>query len=184
MEGGIFIIKLSRFDDECLKILKSRLLKSDTKKLIIDLRKYSGGDFKSFREISSLFFNKRVPLVVKFKDKSENYMLGSQEALKYEAVIIINKSTKMYGELLASLFQSFKKKMGGKATLVGIETEGFVSKLRLFGFDDSSSILLTEGLFFINRKDQSKTRVKPDIIMDTGDNDRVIKKCVSILNKN
>ena len=184
IEGGIFFVELSRFDGEGVKILKNKLLTNETLKLIIDLRKYSGGDFKSFREISTLFFSNRIPLIVKMKDKRENYILGSQKALKYKAVIIINKSTIMYGEFLASIFQSIKKKTGGSVTLVGIDTEGFVSKLRLFGFDDSSSVLMTEGLFFLNRKDLSKTRVKPDIKMDTRDNDKVLTKCVSLINKN
>ena len=101
-------------------------------KLIIDLRGYSGGDLNGFLEITKLFFKEGgVTLEIKRKNGDEKLTIGSESPLQYSAVIILNKSSRMYGELLAGLFKKYTKKVNPVALLISSKSTGFISKLKL-----------------------------------------------------
>lgn len=188
----IYLVELSRIDKERVTFLKHQLGQeqgrrpgSNPLKLIIDLRKYSGGNLDSFIQLAKLFFNKTIPLKLTLKTKSgeETFSLGSNHALSYRAVVIINKSTRMYGELLANLFKISQPPNTSVFTLVGIETSGFISKLKQVPLKDGSSILLTEGLFLLNGKNPGKSTVKPDVKIKAEDFAAIIDRSISILEK-
>jgi carboxyl-terminal processing protease len=188
----IYLVELSRIDEEQVTFLKHQLgqergRRSDSNplKLIIDLRKYSGGDLDSFIQLTKLFFNNSIPLKLTLKTKSgeESFSLGSNHALSYRAVVIINRSTRMYGELLANLFKISQAPNDSDITLVGIETNGFISKLKQVSLKDGSSILLTEGLFFLNGKNPGKSTVTPDVKVKDEDFAAIVDRSVSILEK-
>ncbi len=183
IQKNILLVKLTRFDPAAALLLKNRLTTHHKPlKLIIDLRKYSGGDFESFKKIINLFLNGPILLTLKLKDKEEDFLLGSKDALDYKAVVIINKSTRMYGELLASLFRQSGAVAQRSASLVGTSTLGFVSKLKPIHLEDGSSILLTEGLFLLNGTPTALKGVEPDILIKDEVSGEIIKKSISILN--
>ena len=182
LQKNILLVKLPRFDTAAALLLKNRLTtRYKPLKLIIDLRKYSGGDFESFKKIINLFFKGPVLLTLKLKDKEEDFLLGSKEALDYKAVVIINKSTRMYGELLASLFRQSGAVAQRPASLVGTSTQGFISKLKTIPLEDGSSILLTEGLFWLNGSPTASKGVEPDILIKDKVSGDIIKKSIPIL---
>ena len=183
IEENIYFVSIPRFDKKSLDFLKSKLQGKNNINMVIDLRKYSGGDFKSFREIAGLLFREKINLIVKMKGKTEMYTLGSSNAIKYNSVVIINRSTILYGELLASIFQSSISWKKGSTVLMGERTDGFIPRLGYFGFSDNSSIILTDGLFFIDDKNLSKLRVKPDIKLKETDTEKIVARCISILKK-
>jgi carboxyl-terminal processing protease len=179
----ILLVKLTRFDPPAAALLKKRL-KAEKKplKLIIDLRKYAGGDFDSFREIVPLFFKKPLLLTLKLKEKDEDFLLGSETLPRYKAAVIINRSTQMYGELLAALFKQSGAPAQRPVTLVGTQTQGFISKLRHIPMEDGSSILVTEGLFHLGGNPTASKPTGPDIVVKDKDSGKIIEKCISILN--
>jgi carboxyl-terminal processing protease len=183
IQKNVLLVKLSRFDAAAALLLKDRLITHHKPlKLIIDLRRYTGGDFESFKKIINLFFKGTILLTLKLKDKEEDFLLGSKDALEYQAVVIINRSTRMYGELLAALFRQAGAVAQRPASLVGTSTQGFISKLKAIQLEDGSSILLTEGLFLLNGKPTASKGVKPDIIIKDKASREIIKKSISILN--
>jgi C-terminal processing protease CtpA/Prc len=185
IEKNITHVELTRIDDDQVKILKSRLaqdyLENKPLKLIIDLRKYEGGDIEPFIELTTIFFNRTIPLTLKLKNETESYTLGTDKTPDYQAVVIIDKSTMMYGELLATLFKTYGAK--NKITLVGNKTRGFTSKMIQIPLDDGSSILLTAGLFLIEGKNPPKTGVIPDIEIKGDEAPTIIDRSIATLNK-
>jgi len=190
IEPGILLVDLSRIDRERVTALKRELGEAAAQhpfKLIIDLRKYNGGDLESFVRLTKLFFNQTIPLTLKLKHKKETFLLGANanEALTYHAVVVVNKSTMMYGELLAYLFKTFQTpERPAAVTLIGSKTRGFISKLKHIPLDDGSSILLTEGLFLLKGKNPAKTGVTPDVKIKETDAAKIIDRGISILTNN
>jgi carboxyl-terminal processing protease len=183
VEKNILLVKLTRFDPPAAALLKKHL-KAGKKplKLIIDLRKYAGGDFDSFKKIVPLFFKKPLLLTLKLKDKDEDFLLGSETLPQYKAAVIINRSTQMYGELLAAFFKQSGAPSQRPVTLVGTRTQGFISKLRSIPMEDGSSILVTEGLFHLGGNPTASKPTGPDIVVKDKESGEIIKKCISILN--
>jgi carboxyl-terminal processing protease len=183
LRPDVFLIELSRIDKEHVYALKNHLEHDlpgpGPVKLIIDLRKYEGGELEPFIELTRLLFNRAIPLTLKLKDSTQTISLGSEKALNYRAVILIDKSTMMYGELLAEMFEMYREK--DKITLAGSKTRGFMSKLMHIPLDDGSSILLTEGFFLFNGINPAKTGVKPDVVIKEENAGSIIDYCISNL---
>ncbi len=192
IRGDIHLVELPRIDKERVTTLKRHLEAEQGRgsagkslKLIIDLRKYSGGDLDSFIQLAKLFFSEAIPLKLTLKTKlrEETFLLGSKHAFNYRAVVIINKSTRMYGELLANLFKISRPPGTPVVTLVGAETAGFISKLKQVPLKDGSSILLPEGLFLLNGQNPGKSTVTPDVKIKNEDFAAIIDRSISILNR-
>jgi carboxyl-terminal processing protease len=182
IKDSIYLVELPRIDAKNTAQLKQKLEKAlshnKSLKLVIDLRKYSGGELNGFIELTSLFFPHPLPLTLKTKHNKETLLIGSTQAITYHAVVIINKSTRMYGELLAALFKEHGK---GNATLIGTKTRGLVSKIKQFPLRDGSSILLTEGIFLQNGKNLANTGVTPDVKVKEKQFKKIIDRAVSML---
>lgn len=191
----ILLVKLPRFDAAAADLLKEQLAayssvpgrKNNPLKLIVDLRTYCGGDLESFKQIANLFFKDKIALTLKLKDRVKDIFPETKEKSipAYEAVIVINRSTRVYGELLAAIFKKPGTKTGAVArypvTFVGTATQGFISELKFIPLPDGTSILLTEGLFLLNGKYTASKSIEPDIEIKDKDSDRVMDKCISIL---
>lgn len=182
IKDSILLVELPRIDAKNTAQLKQKLENefSHNKplKLVIDLRKHSGGDLNSFIELTRLFFPSPIPLTIKTKHNKEKLLLGSTQSITYHAVVIINKSTRMYGELLAALFIEHGKE---NVTLMGTKTRGLISKIKQFPLRDGSSILLTEGIFLLNGKNLANTGVTPDVKVKEKDAAKVIDRAVAVL---
>jgi C-terminal processing protease CtpA/Prc len=184
LQKDILLVKLSRIDATAAALLKEKLTayhKNKPLKLIIDLRTYCGGDFESFTKITNLFFKDTRLLTLKYKNREEDFLLGSGDALEYKAVVIINRSTRMYGELLAAMFKNSGPPSNRPAALVGTSTHGFISRLKPIPLKDGSSILLTEGLFLLNDK-PTTPGVDPDIVVKDKESAEILDKCIPVLN--
>jgi carboxyl-terminal processing protease len=189
----ILLVKLPRFDADAAALLKEQLAAYNTSpgrkniplKLIIDLRTYCGGDLESFKQIANLFFKDKIALTLKLKDKVKDIFPETKEknGPTYKAVIIINRSTRMYGELLAAIFKNPGKGITSRypVTLVGTRTQGFISELKFIPLQDGSSILLTEGLFLLNGKSTASKGIEPDIEIKDKNSEQIMDKCISIL---
>lgn len=184
IESSIYLVEIPRIDEKNAALLKqkleSELSHKKHSKLVIDLRKYSGGNLDAFIQLTTLFFPHSIPLTLKTKYNQETLLLGSPRAPSYHAVVIINKSTRMYGELLALLFKDFARE---NVTLVGTKTNGYISKVKQFPLKDGSSILLTEGIFLLNGKNPAKTGVTPDVRIIEKKSAKIIDRAVAILKK-
>lgn len=189
-QKDILLVNLTRFDAEAAALLKDRIARhrctnsGKPLKLVIDLRRYTCGDFNAFKEIVNLFFKKPLLVTIKFKDREEDFLLGAEETVKYNAVVILNRSTRMYAELLAALFRNSGAPAQRPATLVGTTSQGFVSKLKQIDMDDGSSILLTEGMFLLDGKPAASIGINPDIVIKDNEAGDILDQCISILNSN
>lgn len=183
--NNILLIEIPKLDRESAAYLKNNLPTNKHLKLIIDLRNYTAGDFESFLEITKIFFNEadNLTITLKKKNTADSFPLGAKDALDYQAVVIVNKSTIMYGELLAELFQAAGQDKKYNITIIGRKTPGLVAKLIHIKFEDGSSILLSEGFFFIQEKLAAKSGVIPRIDLPANDFDAVIDRCKTILNE-
>ncbi|HLP44928.1 MAG TPA: S41 family peptidase, partial [Candidatus Kapabacteria bacterium] len=190
IQNDILLVKLSHFDDAAVALLKEKLstygtlYKNKPLKLIIDLRTYCSGDLESFKQITRLFFKNKIALTLQQKEGKEEIFpeIKEKNTLEYKAVVIINSSTRFYGELLAAIF---KNPGTGTApvppvTLVGTITQGFIAQSIQVPLPDKSSALVTYGLFYLNGKPTASQAIKPDIVIKEEDNDRIIDKCMAI----
>jgi len=182
IQESIYLVELPRIDAQNTVQLKQKLTNelphNKPLNLVIDLRKYSGGDLDAFIELTKLFFPQSILLTLKTKHNNEKLLLGSTQPITCHAVVIINKSTRMYGELLAALFKEHGKE---NVTLMGTRTRGLISQIKQFPLSDGSSLLLTEGLFLLDGKNPVNTGVTPNVRVKEKDAADIIDRAVALL---
>lgn len=185
LKDPILSIQLTNIDEKSVTALTNHLTGKKHLKLIIDLRYYAGGDFDSFLKLTNIFFaeSSGCTLTLKEKEKEETFPIGSKDVLDYRAVVIVNQSTIMYGELLAALFKETGQAKSGGITIIGQKTPGFISKMKQEKFRDGSSILLSRGFFLINGKTAAQSGVKPGIELNEKEFDRVLDRSAALLNE-
>ncbi|MCK5055336.1 MAG: hypothetical protein KAT34_01665 [Candidatus Aminicenantes bacterium] len=185
MGNNILVVEIPKIDEESAAYLLKNLKDKENLKLIIDLRHYTGGNFQSLLEIASIFFKDSPGFTIRLKKKKEEgkFPVGSDTALGYRAVIIINKSTIMYGELLAALFKLNQQDNNHPTTIIGRKTPGFISQVKQIGMKDGSSILLSEGFFLIKDEKTLESGIKPDIELKLEEFDHLFERGTAILNE-
>ena len=182
INSKITLIQITQINNDSVKKLHEYFLTQKPVKLIIDLRRYSGGDFDSFLEISKLFFGPSTLLSLKSRNGEKPIPIGSPHALKYKSVVIINYSTIMFNELLAAMFK-LQKSPDRHATLIGIPTTGFLSKLKHIPLDDNSSVLISDGFYWVKEKNVAETGISPDKKIKLEDFVNIMDKSIGILNQ-
>lgn len=182
IKTGIALIQLSQINNDTYQKLHEYFSNHKPDKLIIDLRRYSGGDIHAFREISKLFFGPSTILSVKSRNGEKPIPIGSPHALKYKSVVIINYSTIMYNELLAAMFK-LQKNPNRHATLIGIPTTGFLSKLKHIPLEDNSSVLISDGFYWVNEKNIAESGIAPDKKIKLEEFDTILDRSIGILNQ-
>jgi carboxyl-terminal processing protease len=186
IKNNIHLVELSRIDNQSVTTLTQQFNRDPALsspaplKLIIDLRKYSGGDLDALIQLARLLLPHPLTLTLKTKHSEEEFLLGSIHALNYRAVVIINQSTRMYGELLAALLQLSAR---DRVTLLGIKTDGFISKIKQFPLEDGSSVLLTEGFYLLKGKNLEQTGITPDVKVKRKQWTAILDMAVDILMK-
>jgi carboxyl-terminal processing protease len=160
--------------------------KKEPMKLIVDLRKYDGGNLEALTKLTARLFPSTMELKLKRKLGEQIITVGSLQPFKYKAVIIVNSSTLFYGEMLAAMFKSARlamdtKKQSHSITVIGIKTSGFVSLLKHWPLTDGSSIVISEGLFSLDNKNLADAGVIPNIEIKPKDFNNIIDRCISIL---
>lgn len=185
VDSHVFLISLARITPQYIEPMIRQLKSLENTKspisLIIDLRKYFDGDINTVITLSHLFFKKNGSLILQSKDKDEVLEIGSDSPLNYRAVVVVDKSTILYGELLANLFSLYREP--GKVIIAGSKTPGFIAKMKSIPISDGSSILLLDGTFLLNGKNPDKSGIQPDEKLKEENSALFIERCISILNK-
>jgi carboxyl-terminal processing protease len=177
VKKDVFFVALNRFDTQHVNFLREKMLQTENRKWIIDLRRYSGGDYLSFLELTKIFIHKKMNLRILTKKGTENFVIGSDDFSANRCVFIINGSTILYAELLAQLLKS------NQVVLIGENTPGFSPFLKQFFLSDGSSILLTAGIFNLDSNMLLNSGVKPDFSVQTHDEEKLLPECVRVLNQ-
>ncbi len=175
LSRDIQLISLMRLDTMSVAQIKARMTEYKNSKWIIDLRRYSGGDFKSFLEVSNIFVHENVFLSIETKNGKINLLVGSDNGPGYDCVFIINASTILYSELLAHILKLTN------AILIGEETSGFVPRLKQFYLDDGTSVVLNTGIYKLMNNPILGTGVKPMYERKTIEDNALFSACISIL---
>lgn len=175
LSQDIQLISLMRLDTMSVAQIKARMTEYKNSKWIIDLRRYSGGDFKSFLEVSKIFVHENIFLSIETKNGKINLLVGSDNDPGYDCVFIINASTVLYSELLAHILKLTN------ATLIGEETSGFVPRLKQFYLDDGTSVVLNTGIYKLMNNPILGTGVKPMYERKTIEDNALFSACISIL---
>lgn len=160
----------SKFED-----IVSEILKSNSKKIIIDLRNNPGGYLEVANDIASWFLPKgKVVVREEFRDgKSNEYKsYGYQHLQNFSVVIIVNGGSASASEILAGALRDQK---GVK--LVGEKTFGKGSVQTMENFKDGSSLKITVAKWFTpNGTSIADEGLKPDVevelTQEDTDNDR------------
>ena len=172
-----FMLGLRRFDRQGVEVVRKALENSAVgSKWIIDLRMYMGGEFASFLAITRLLVNRRVAMSVRTRDSHSFFFAGKPGSLSgHPCVFIISRSTILYAELLAHLLKLTE------ARLVGLKTTGFTPRLNQIFMNDGSSVLYTEGIYEIESRITLGMGVQPTFEIKTENSDRLLSKCIALL---
>jgi C-terminal processing protease CtpA/Prc len=169
------LITLNRIDPQVVQLLNKVMIKNVKSKWIIDLRQYSGGDLKSFLELSRLLINKTFPVFLKTKNQVKKFLFGSDKTFQFKGLVIIDTSTILYSELLAFFLKKENK------ILVGSETPGFMPYLNQYLLKDGSSVLLKSGFFTFQNSELTGKSVKPQFESTEKDPVALLKYCLRLL---
>lgn len=164
------------------------VLKSDLKKIIVDLRNNSGGTLISAIDIASFFIQKEEP-ILKEKEKDgkieEIKSKGPSAFSDFRIVVLINQGTASAAEILAG---ALKEKLG--ATLVGEKTFGKGTVQELIDLSDGSSLKLTISHWLLpSGRSIEGNGIEPDIEVKMSEEDikqkkdPQLEKAIEILNK-
>ena len=171
----------SKFED-----IVSEVLKSNAKKIIIDLRNNPGGYLEVANEVASWFLPKgEVVVREEFRDgKSNEYKSrGYQHLQNFSVVIIVNGGSASASEILAGALRDQK---GVK--LIGEKTFGKGSVQTLETFRDDSSLKVTVAKWFTpNGTSIADEGLKPDVEVEPtqedidNDKDPQLDKAIEII---
>lgn len=176
------LIHLSRFDAAAMTELKTILSsKKEISGLILDLRRGSGGDMSSFLDIATLLVPCTVNLTLKYKNNTKTFLVGSPQAPIYPRAVIIDRSTRLYSELLARILVEAKNSQKTSILFAGARTNGFMVQLSPIPLEDGSSILITEAHFFLNGKKLAGAGISPDVIIPETNTGDIVNTCISRL---
>jgi carboxyl-terminal processing protease len=170
------------------KDIVSEVLKSNAKKIIIDLRNNPGGYLETAVDISSWFLPKdSIVLKEEFKngETEEYYSKGYSGIQNFPAIVLVNGGSASASEIMAGALRDIK---GIK--LVGEKTFGKGSVQEMETFSDDSSLKITVAKWLTpSGTSIADEGLKPDVEIElTEDNynngkDPQLDKAIELLNK-
>jgi C-terminal processing protease CtpA/Prc len=175
MTGDIGYLSIMRFDRSSADRIKSVMLRERDFKWIVDLRKYSGGDFESFREVSKILVPETLSLSLETKNGRWEFLVGSDQTVGKRCVFVINESTILFSELLAHALKR------SQSILLGKETMGFVPHLDQFYLQDGSSVVLNTGVYKLQDEPVVGVGVQPSVSLESVDDSILFSRCIKIL---
>jgi len=157
-KDGIYVIKVSNFNDDTLGLFNTAVAEIVAKKpkgIILDLRDNPGGYLETAVAMASEWVEAGPVVVEQYGDNKRNeYPSNGKARLKnYPTVVLVNGGSASASEILAGAIRDYKK-----GTLVGEQTYGKGSVQTLKDLSDGSSLKitiakwLTPGGDFINEK--------------------------------
>ena len=177
-DGKIFYIQLFSFTESSVTLFQQALddfLKSNTSKLIIDLRGNPGGYLESAREIASwLLPGGKVIVTEKNADgevahRSKGYDIFTDNL---SLVVLVDEGSASASEILAGALQDYKK-----ATIIGAKTFGKGSVQELVNVPGGGALKVTVSKWFTpNDHSISDTGLTPDIEVDLTPEDVKLKR--------
>lgn len=155
---GIFVIKVSNFNDDTLGLFNlaiNEVLLKNPKGIILDLRNNPGGYLDTAVAMASEWVEAGPVVAEQFADNKRNeYPSNGKARLKnFPTVVLVNGGSASASEILAGALRDYKK-----ATLVGEQTYGKGSVQTLKDLSDGSTIKVTIAKWltpagdFINEK--------------------------------
>ena len=155
---GIFVIKVSNFNDDTEGLFQSAVAEAVAKKpkgIILDLRNNPGGYLDTAVSMASEWVEAGPVVVEQFGENKRNEYPsnGSARLKNIPTVVLVNGGSASASEILAGALRDYKK-----ATLVGEQTYGKGSVQTLKNFSDGSSLKVTIAKWltpagdFINEK--------------------------------
>jgi len=144
MDSDIAYIKIYQFSANLsskFEDVVSEILKSNAKKIILDLRNNPGGYLQTANDIANWFIPKgQIILKEEFKDgnKDEYVSRGYSAIQDFPVVVLVNKGSASASEILAGALRDIR---GIK--LIGEKTFGKGSVQEIESFRDGSSLKLT-----------------------------------------
>ncbi len=166
-EDGIFVISLYNFSSNATKLFNQAMYefsKSNTNKLIVDVRGNPGGYLDGAVDISSWFIPKGEVVAIEsyggdVEDvvyRSHGYSIGKDDL---SMVVLVDEGSASASEIFAGALQEYKK-----ATLIGAKTYGKGSVQQLIPVTDTTSLKLTIAKWLTpNRVSLSGNGLDPDI---------------------
>jgi len=155
---GIFVIKVTNFNDDTLGLFNSAVaeaLVKNPKGIILDLRNNPGGYLDTAVAMASEWVEAGPVVAEQFGDNKRNeYPSNGRARLKnFPTVVLVNGGSASASEILAGALRDYKK-----ATLVGEQTYGKGSVQTLKDLSDGSTLKITVAKWltpagdFINEK--------------------------------
>jgi len=144
MDSDIAYIKIYQFSANLsskFEDVVSEILKSNAKKIILDLRNNPGGYLQTANDIANWFIPKgQIILKEEFKDgnKDEYVSRGYSAIQDFPVVVLVNKGSASASEILAGALRDIR---GIK--LIGEKTFGKGSVQEIESFKDGSSLKVT-----------------------------------------
>lgn len=187
---GIFVIKLYSFNDGAdahFQQAINEFAKSNSNKLIVDLRNNPGGYLDSAINIGSWFIKSGDVIVTEDYGEKRNPSVHASKGFdtlsnkKYSMVILVNKGSASASEILAGALKEYKI-----ATIIGEKTFGKGSVQEVVKVDDETSIKITVANWLTpNGATISGSGIEPDISVKktSSKTDTQLQKAVEFLNK-
>lgn len=164
-DGEIFVIRLFNFSQDSASEFKSavqQFIKSDSKKLVLDLRNNPGGYLDAAVLIASWFVPEgEIVAREEFRDREAiPYRSVGFKLLEHvPTVVLVNQGSASASEILAGALQEHKK-----AILMGEKTFGKGSVQEIEGVTDNTSLKITIARWTTpNGRSISKEGLAPDI---------------------
>ena len=160
--GYIDIDSFSKNTFEEFQEERVELEKAKIEGLIIDLRNNSGGYINSASNIANVFLKKDKKIYsLVYKDKSEDVVDKTDEALDYKVVVLVNNSTASSAEILTG---ALKDSYG--ALVVGNQTYG-KGTVQTVKYYDDTAIKYTSAIWKRpNGESVDEVGIKPDYEVD------------------
>jgi carboxyl-terminal processing protease len=190
LKDDIVYLKIYHFSEKSLfdfNKAASQILKTHSKKMILDLRDNPGGYFEIANEISSWFVKEgKIVAIEEEKDGNKKEYLSSGPSLfsDYKIVILINGGSASGAEILAA---ALKENLG--AILVGEKTFGKGSVQTLKSLSDGSALKITTARWLTpSGKVISEVGLNPDFEVkmppeEIEERDLQLEKAIEILKK-
>lgn len=167
MRDGIYILKLSNFNDDTLFLFNQavdEILEKKPKGIVLDLRNNPGGYLDTSVSLASEWIEEGPIVAEQFGEnrRSEYPARGLARLKDYKTVVLINTGSASASEIVAGALRDYKK-----ATLVGEQTFGKGSVQSLQSLSDGSSLKVTVAKWltpagdFINEKG-----ISPDVLVE------------------
>jgi carboxyl-terminal processing protease len=166
-KSGVFVIHLYNFSAESPELFKTAIntfIKSNTKRLVIDLRGNPGGYLEAAVNMAS-YFLQEGKVVVSEKDGINETLVNHRSTgiagvpVGTKVVVLVDGGSASASEILAGALKD-----QGIATLVGEKTFGKGSVQELVNFDDGSSLKVTIAKWYTpNGLNISLNGIKPDV---------------------